>query len=111
MSTERLIHDYLDDILESISDIRVFTEGMNYDEFISDKKTLNAVIRSLEVIGEAVKKVPPEIRAKRPDIPWKEIAGTRDKLIHEYFGIDLQILWRTIQTDLSPLEIAIMDLR
>jgi len=111
MSTERLIHDYLDDILESISDIRAFTEGMNYDEFIGDKKTLNAVIRSLEVIGEAVKKVPPEIRAKRPDIPWKEIAGTRDKLIHEYFGIDLQILWRTIQTDLSPLEIAIMDLR
>lgn len=57
------------------------------------------------------KQVPPEIRAKRPDIPWKEIAGTRDKLIHEYFGIDLQILWRTIQTDLSPLEIAIMDFR
>jgi uncharacterized protein with HEPN domain len=63
------------------------------------------------VIGEAVKKIPLEIREKRPDIPWKEIAGTRDKLIHEYFGIDLQILWKTIQTDLSPLHQAVLELR
>jgi len=63
------------------------------------------------VIGEAVKKIPPEIRKKRPDIPWKEIAGTRDKLIHEYFGIDLQILWKTIQTNLSPLDQAVLELR
>jgi uncharacterized protein with HEPN domain len=111
MSTERLIVDYLDDVLESISDIRAFVTGMSYEEFIGDKKTINAVIRSLEVIGEAVKKIPLEIREKRPDIPWKEIAGTRDKLIHEYFGIDLQILWKTIQTDLSPLESAVMELR
>jgi uncharacterized protein with HEPN domain len=84
---------------------------MSYEEFIGDKKTVNAVIRSLEVIGEAVKKIPLEIREKRPDIPWKEIAGTRDKLIHEYFGIDLQILWKTIQTDLSPLDQAVLELR
>jgi hypothetical protein len=84
---------------------------MSYKEFIGDKKTVNAVIRSLEVIGEAVKKIPLEIREKRPDIPWKEIAGTRDKLIHEYFGIDLQILWKTIQTDLSPLDQAVLELR
>jgi uncharacterized protein with HEPN domain len=111
MSTERLIVDYLDDVLESISDIRAFVTGMSYEEFIGDKKTVNAVIRSLEVIGEAVKKIPLEIREKRPDIPWKEIAGTRDKLIHEYFGIDLQILWKTIQTDLSPLDQAVLELR
>jgi uncharacterized protein with HEPN domain len=111
MSTERLIVDYLDDVLESISDIRAFVTGMSYKEFIGDKKTVNAVIRSLEVIGEAVKKIPLEIREKRPDIPWKEIAGTRDKLIHEYFGIDLQILWKTIQTDLSPLDQAVLELR
>jgi len=111
MSTERLIVDYLDDVLESISDIRAFVTGMSYEEFIGDKKTVNAVIRSLEVIGEAVKKIPPEIREKRSDIPWKEIAGTRDKLIHEYFGVDLEILWKTVQTDLSPLDQAVMELR
>ncbi|MDY0263539.1 DUF86 domain-containing protein [Syntrophotalea acetylenica] len=111
MSTKRLIQDYLDDILESISDIRTFIANMSYEEFIRDKKTINAVIRSLEVIGEAVKKIPQEVRQKHPDLPWKAIAGTRDKLIHEYFGIDLQILWKTIQSDLSPLEKAIMELR
>jgi len=111
MSTRRLIQDYLDDILESISDIRTFIANMSYEEFIRDKKTINAVIRSLEVIGEAVKKIPQEVRQKHPDLPWKAIAGTRDKLIHEYFGIDLQILWKTIQSDLSPLEKAIMELR
>ncbi|MFA6687625.1 MAG: DUF86 domain-containing protein [Desulfuromonas sp.] len=111
MSTRRSIQDYLDDILESISDIRTFTPNMGYEEFIRDKKTINAVIRSLEVIGEAVKKIPQEVRQKHPDLPWKAIAGTRDKLIHEYFGIDLQILWETIQSDLSPLEKAIVELR
>jgi uncharacterized protein with HEPN domain len=58
----------------------------------------------LEVIGEAVKKVPTELRQKHPDLPWKEIAGTRDKLIHEYFGVDLQIVWETIKSDLNALD-------
>ena len=110
MSTDRIVDDYLADIVEAIGDIRSFVDGLNYDAFSTDKKTVNAVIRSLEVIGEAVKKVPEELRKKYPDLPWKEIAGTRDKLIHEYFGVDLQIVWETIQNDLDALEQAIHSL-
>jgi uncharacterized protein with HEPN domain len=111
MSTNRVIDDYLADIIEAIGDIHSFVDGLDYDAFSSDKKTVNAVIRSLEVIGEAVKKVPTELRQKHPDLPWKEIAGTRGKLIHEYFGVDLQILWETIQSDLDALDQGVRSLQ
>lgn len=104
MSTNRIIDDYLADIIEAIGDIRSFVDGLDYDTFSTDKKTVNAVIRSLEVIGEAVKKIPTELRQKYPSLPWKEIAGTRDKLSHEYFGVDLQIVWETTQSNLDALE-------
>lgn len=80
---------------------------MTYADFSEDRKTINAVIRSLEIIGEAAKKIPPDIRQKYPHVPWKEIAGMRDKLIHEYFGIDLSIIWETVQHDFSDLENAV----
>lgn len=104
MSEERLIQDYLNDILESIADIREFVAGMDLDAFIADRKTNKAVIRSLEVIGEAVSKIPDDIRSRYPDIPWQEMTGMRNRLIHEYFGVDLSIVWRTIEEDLKPLE-------
>ncbi len=110
MSIKREIRDYLADILEAINDIDAFTSGMTYEEFSQDKKTINAVIRSLEIVGEATKKIPPEIRNLHPDLPWKEIAGMRDKLIHEYFGVDLQIVWMTIQQDLNELHKTIQNL-
>jgi uncharacterized protein with HEPN domain len=103
MSTNRVVDDCLADIIEAIGDIHSSVDGLDYDTFSSDKKTVNAVIRSLGVIGEAVKKVPPELRQEHPDLPWQEIAGTRDKLIREYFGVDLQMLWETIQRDLDAL--------
>jgi len=93
MSTERIILDYLNDIIESIDDSHTFTEGMTLDDFSHDKKTVNAVIRSLEIIGEASKKIPNSIRVQYPQIPWREIAGMRDKLIHDYFGVDLEVVW------------------
>jgi uncharacterized protein with HEPN domain len=111
MSADRPIDDYLADIIEAISDISSFIAGLDYEGFAADKKTVNAVIRSLEVIGEAVKKIPTGLRQKHNDLPWKEIAGTRDKLIHEYFGVDLQILWETAKSDLVPLEKAIRSLQ
>jgi len=77
---------------------------MNYEDFEADRKTINAVIRSLEIICEAAKKIPTEVRVRYPQIPWNEIAGMRDKLIHEYFGVDLEIVWETIQSDLTDLE-------
>ena len=92
MLGEREIRDYLDDILESIEDIRSFTKGLTLDDFVKDKKTTRAVIRSLEIIGEATKKIPVDIRDSYPKIPWQEITGMRDKLIHEYFGVDLEIV-------------------
>ena len=109
MSIKRDITDFMVDVLESIADIRDFIQGLTYDEFISDRKTINAVLRSLEIIGEAVKKVPIEVRNEYPLVPWKEIAGMSDKLIHDYFGVDLGIIWETIQHDFKDLEEAVTD--
>ncbi len=95
--------DYLQDILTSVREINEFTDGMNYDEFTEDKKTVNAVIRSLEVLGEAAKKIPHEIRLKHPDVPWRRMAGMRDKLIHEYFGVDLEKVWLVIKEELHSV--------
>jgi uncharacterized protein with HEPN domain len=101
---DRDIRDYLNDMVESIEDIWSFTKGMSIEDLEGDKKTLYAVIRCLEITGEAVKKIPKNVREKYPDIPWKEIGGIRDKLIHEYFGVDIEIIWNTILSDLSPLK-------
>jgi uncharacterized protein with HEPN domain len=96
--------DYVQDMLDSINDVESFIEGMSYEEFKKDKKTRNAVVRSIEVIGEAGKKIPQALKAKHKGIPWKEMAGMRDKLIHEYFGVDVEILWKTVRDDLPPLK-------
>ncbi|MBW1694256.1 MAG: DUF86 domain-containing protein [Deltaproteobacteria bacterium] len=100
----RDLRDYLNDIVSSIEDIRSFTNGMSYEDLESDKKTLYAVIRCLEIIGEAVKKIPKNIREKYSEIPWREIGGMRDKLIHEYFGVDVETIRDTINEDLLPLK-------
>ena len=107
MSNERTILDYLEDISGEISNIHSFIQGMSANGFMADKKTVNAVIRSLEIIGEATGKIPKDVRMRYPDVPWDEIIGMRNRLIHEYFGVDLDIVWQTIQDDLMPLETAI----
>ena len=107
MSDARTILDYLEDISNAILDIRSFVHDMSADAFMADKKTVNAVVRSLEVIGEATGKIPTDIRMRYPDVPWDEIIGMRNRLIHEYFGVDLDIVWQTIQDDLAALETAI----
>ena len=107
MSDERTILDYLEDISNAILDIRSFVHDMSADAFKADKKTVNAVVRSLEVIGEATGKIPTDIRMRYPEVPWDEIIGMRNRLIHEYFGVDLDIVWQTIQDDLEALETAI----
>ncbi|MGQ3683459.1 MAG: HepT-like ribonuclease domain-containing protein [Candidatus Loosdrechtia sp.] len=104
MSEERLIQDYLNDIIESLMDIRAFTKGMTYENFINDRKTVKAVVRCLEIIGEAANKIPKHIREIYSEIPWEEIIGMRNKLIHEYFGLDLSIIWQTKEDDLLLLE-------
>lgn len=95
---------YLEDILEAVNKIIQYTTGMSLEEFSRDAKTIEAVVRNLEIIGEAAKHVPKHIRVKNPDIEWKQIAGLRDILIHEYFSIDLDIIWDIIRNKLPVLE-------
>lgn len=103
MKRRREYRDYLNDISEAITDVASFIEGMNYKEFLLDRKTFHAVVRSIEIIGEAAKQVPKSVRDKAPDIPWKEIVGMRNKIAHEYFGIDNKIVWDTAKRYLPKL--------
>ncbi|HUY32238.1 MAG TPA: DUF86 domain-containing protein [Pirellulales bacterium] len=95
---------FLQDVLEAIDNVAEFVGPMTWDQFQADKKTLHAVVRNLEVIGEAVKQVPAETRHRHPQIPWQRIAGLRDILIHNYFGIDLEIVWDIVRNKLPELK-------
>ena len=99
--------DFVQDILDSINDIGNFIEGMDFEDFIKDKKTIYSVVRAIEIIGEANKNVPEQIRKKYPDVPWKKMAGMRDRLVHGYFGVDLEILWSTAKEDVPQLRIPV----
>jgi uncharacterized protein with HEPN domain len=90
---------YINDIFNAINAIEKFVEGMDFKEFKEDDKTSSAVIRKFEIIGEATKHIPKEIKQKYPDIPWKDMAGLRDKLIHFYFGIKYELVWSTIKME------------
>lgn len=100
---ERQYQDYFHDILDAAIKARHFVEGMTYEQFVADDRTTFAVIRALEVIGEAAKGVPSPVRQQHPDVPWRDMAAIRDRLIHRYFGVDLRVVWRTIQEDLPDL--------
>lgn len=95
---------YLKDILQAFFNARQFLEGLTYEEFIADRKTTSAVVRELEIVGEATKQLPKSIRKKYPQVPWSDMAGMRDKLIHFYFGVDLEIVWETVKVRVPNLE-------
>jgi uncharacterized protein with HEPN domain len=107
---ERDFTDYIKDILISMQDVEEFTSGITFEDFLKDKKTIKAVIRSLEVLGEASKKIPDDVKTRYPRIPWKRMAGMRDKLIHEYFGVDLEIVWNAAKKELPPVKSSIEEL-
>ncbi|MBI4962757.1 MAG: DUF86 domain-containing protein [Desulfomonile tiedjei] len=108
---KREYRDYLEDVLKAIDESADFTSGISFEAFTQDRKTINAVVRSLEVLGEAAKHIPDDLRSKAPGIPWKYMAGMRDKLIHEYFGVDLSIVWTVIKNELPPLRPEIEGLK
>lgn len=99
---------YLEQIVEATNNIHDFVRGMDLNAFLKDRKTQSAVIMQLALIGELAKRVTPATKAMI-DVPWKEISGFRDRAIHDYFQIDLQIAWDTIQLDLEPLVAAIQN--
>ena len=96
--------DLIQDIKESINRITSYTENISYDEFLKDYKSQDAVIRNLEILGEAVKLLSVKIKEQYPHIPWKDITGTRDKLIHDYFGVNIDIVWDIVKRELPKIQ-------
>jgi uncharacterized protein with HEPN domain len=94
----------LADMLEAVNRILEYTHGIDFDQFTIDSKTKDAVIRNFEILGEAANRIPNDYQIQNPHIPWKQLRGYRNRLIHEYFGVDYHIVWEIIQTNLSELQ-------
>ena len=102
--------DYLNDMLENAEKALSFVEGMEFDDFQKDDKAVYAVIRAFEIIGEAARQIPENVREANPDIPWREITGMRNKLTHEYFGVNMKVVWRTVKEDLPVIIPALKEM-
>lgn len=101
---------YFEDILLAIKKIEKYSNDLTFSKFSKDEKTIDAIIRNFEVLGEAVNNLSDEIKNKNTDLPWKKIVSMRNKIIHEYFGVDLEILWQTIQEDLPEFKKQIISI-
>jgi uncharacterized protein with HEPN domain len=100
----------LEDILKAIEEIKQFTQDLTCDRFYADTRTMKAVLYSLAVIGEAARHIPEEVKADYPEIPWRDISDMRNVVIHEYFGVDPDILWETIHHDLPSLQALLISI-
>ena len=92
------------DILAAVRAIARYTDGMTFDHFVGDARTVDAVVRNLMTMGESIRWIPEPILDAHPDVPWRTLRGMRNVVVHEYFGVDPAILWETVQGDLPPLE-------
>lgn len=105
--SERRDSDFLQDINEAVQRIGIYTEQLTYEGFLQDTKTQDAVIRNLEIIGEAAKNISDNLTDNYSHIPWKEMAGLRDKLIHHYFGVNFDIVWNVVKAELPGIALQI----
>jgi uncharacterized protein with HEPN domain len=103
MSRKRRDKEYLADVVEAVQRIVAYTVGLNFEEFLTDQKTQDAVLRNLQVMGEAVKKLSAPLKQAYPSPPWKQMAGMRDKVVHDYFGINYDIVWALAKEELPAL--------
>jgi uncharacterized protein with HEPN domain len=101
--SKRPIDLLLNDILESIDKVEQYTRGMSFDTFSNDQKSIDAVVRNLEIIGEAANRLPNDFKERHSNVEWHKVVGLRNRIIHEYFGIDLQIIWQIVHADLLEL--------
>lgn len=108
---KRLLSVYFDDIIESVELIERFVKGVSQPEFETNPEKQDAVIRRLAIIGEAVKNIPNDLRAKYPEVPWRDVAGLRDVVIHEYFGVSLEVIWGVAVGELPVLKQQILSIR
>jgi uncharacterized protein with HEPN domain len=95
---------YIEDIIDAIESIEEYTNALAFEQFVKDKKTVDAVVRNFEIIGEATKHVPESVRKKYSSVPWRDMAGMRDALIHGYFGVNLDVVWKTIKERLPTVK-------
>ena len=94
---------FAEDILECVEKLESYVKGVTFEEFKSDSRTADAVVRNLEIIGEAAKYIPDEVRKRYSRVDWKAVVGLRNRIIHEYFGVDLEVIWRIIEKDVPIL--------
>jgi uncharacterized protein with HEPN domain len=101
----------LDDIRISLAKIKRYTTGLDEASFLADEKTIDAVVRNLEIIGEAAKQRPTEFKAQHPTIAWPQIAGLRNRIVHDYAGIDLKLVWNILKTAIPKLALQLAELK
>ncbi len=109
--SKRPVDLLLDDICEAIDRIEQYISGMSFDVFSKDRKSVDAVVRNLEIIGEASNRLPADFKSSHSQIQWHKVVGLRHRIVHEYFGIDLQIVWQILQKDLPSLREPISQIR